>query len=283
MNYPYLLQIETFVGCNAKCVMCGIHQLKRKFGEMPWDIFEKAIKDARDLGVATVIPFINGEPLKDKRLFDILNYIKQELPKADVGWYTNGQLLTKDIIIKLAEIGSIHTFNISIHGGNKDTYNKVMGLDWDSLLNKLSILTTTNRELGSPFKIKAHICNFSLTHESVDEFKKLCQKYSIEPGVCCFSNFGGLVHDVYGESLTANWEGTVCQRALKHIYVLNNGDVVSCCFDIHSVNYFGNIRKQSLKNIWESTKYVEFRNKHNSKDYSGLSVCQKCNAKKFGG
>lgn len=280
---PYLLQIETFVGCNAKCVMCGMHQLKRKFGEMPWSIFTTAIKDAKEMGISTVIPFINGEPIKDKRLFDILNYIKKEIPNADIGWYTNGQLITKDIVTKLAKVGNVHTFNISIHGGNKETYAKVMGLDWDNLIKKLDILTETNKELGNPFTIKAHFCDFSLTHDSVEGFKQLCTKYNIEPGICCFSNFGGLVHDKYGEGLTSSWEDRVCDRALNHVYILNNGDVVSCCFDIHSVNCFGNITEQSLKDIWNSPKHIEFINKHKNKDYSGLSVCQKCNAKKFNG
>ena len=80
MNYPYLLQLETLAGCNAKCVICGMRKMLRPLGKMNWNLFKKVIEGAKELGIKTVIPFINGEPLLDDRKgFDLLIKIFKEL------------------------------------------------------------------------------------------------------------------------------------------------------------------------------------------------------------
>ena len=283
MNYPYLLQLETMSGCNAKCTICGMRKMTRPLGKMDWSLFTKIIQDVKELPIHTIVPFINGEPLLDNRMLDILKYIKIVLPNVEIGWYTNGQLITREIIRRMAGIGNVKTFNISIHGGTKEVYEKSMCLNWENLLCKLEILVSENKLLGSPFVIKAQCCDFSLTHSSLNSFKNLCSTYNIDSCVGCYSNFGGLMPDEVGEAKTKNLPNKVCQRAQSHLYVLNNGDVVSCCFDVNCVNHLGNAKNNSLKEIWENPESTGFREKHLRLDYSTLDFCSKCNAKKFGG
>ena len=62
---------------------------------------------------------------------------------------------------------------------------------------------------------------------------------------------------------------------LQNCVITSDGDVVICCFDLHGKYSFGNAIKESLKDIWNSSNYREFRSKvmNNRK----LPICKFCN------
>ncbi|MBC8235760.1 SPASM domain-containing protein [bacterium] len=283
METPYLIQIETITACNATCVMCGMRGLTRVRGRMSWEIFARVIANCKDLGIQYIVPFINGEPLSDKRMVEMLSYIKVYLPEVEIGWFTNGILLTESIIEQLIDIGNIKTFNISIHGGNKETYEEVMCLKWEDMLEKLALLTEINRANNYPFHIKGHLCDFSKTHDSISDFQQLCEDFEIELGICCYSNFGGLIQDEHGEAPFKNSPYQLCERSQRHLYVLWDGTIVSCCFDVNGVNTFGNLNDNSLKELWESESYHKFRQLHLSGKYAEIPICKDCNSNRFRG
>jgi radical SAM protein with 4Fe4S-binding SPASM domain len=284
MILPSLIQIETIVTCNARCTMCGMNVLARKRGKMSWVLFEKIIADMVEMGgFYTICPFINGDPLCDNRMLNMLQYIKERLPDIEIGWYTNGLLLTEDILCKLIEIGNVGVFNISIHGGSKEIYEAVMGLSWDDLVEKLALLTSINNDSGKPFEVRAHMCNFSMTHDSIDDFRELCAEFGMVAGVCCFSNFGGTIRDDDGEAPFKNMPYKLCNRSQNHVYILWDGTVIGCCFDVNGVNRFGNVNEQSLKEIWESPEYMKFRTMHRDGLYKEIPICRDCNSNRFSG
>ena len=58
--------------------------------------------------------------------------------------------------------------------------------------------------------------------------------------------------------------------------VLNwDGDVVPCCFDMNNLFVFGNALENSIKGIWNSENYVNFR-KMILKNKSASPLCKNC-------
>jgi len=283
MNIPYLAQIETISACSSHCKMCGMRKMDRAKGKMKWRVFTKIIEDLREFDINTVMPFINGDLLMDNRAIDILNYINSELPNVSVVLYTNGLGLTEDIVKQMADIGNIKEFNMSVHGGNKNAYENVTGVKWEIMIDKLSLLVSTNKKLGHPFKLRAVMCDWSLTHGSIADFKLLCSNFGMEPHISYFSNFGGLIKDKLGEAPFADSPYKLCERSQFHIYILWDGTVTGCCFDVNAVHNFGNVNRQALKEIWQADKYKEFRQKHRDGRYKEIPVCKNCNSNRFGG
>lgn len=279
---PYLIQIETTMACNATCPMCPRKLVERKSGQMSANMFWTVVHQAVDMGIGIICPFINGEPLMDNRITGWIERLALDFPKVAIGWYTNGSLLTPEISRRLLKAGNIKDFNVSMQGGDKATYERNTGLNWEKTIANVEDLIRINEELGRPANIRMNMCVFSQTKNSVAAFKKLWQGRAM---ICLgvFSNFGGLLHDLEGEAAYFGMPYRKCARALNHLYVLWNGDVCQCCFDVAGKVIYGNIEDYPLRQIWDSPKMIKMRLAHMSEDVSNLPVCGQCNSNRFNG
>ncbi len=55
-----------------------------------------------------------------------------------------------------------------------------------------------------------------------------------------------------------------------------NGEVSLCCMDSDSGHILGNIRKQSVEEIWNSNKLEKIREMSRNLNYEKLSLCKTC-------
>lgn len=66
---------------------------------------------------------------------------------------------------------------------------------------------------------------------------------------------------------------TTCTRLMKQAYIHFNGDVVLCCVDNSRKVVFGNVREQTLYEVWNSPKAVAHRRRYLNHDFEGLPLC----------
>lgn len=98
------LEIETINRCNGLCLDCSCNKFsdKRKFQIMDKTLFINVIDQLNELNFNGIIRlFSNNEPLLDKRIYDLAEYAKNNLPDARICLTTNGKLLTLDNFQKL--------------------------------------------------------------------------------------------------------------------------------------------------------------------------------------
>lgn len=101
--------IETNPICNRSCAFCPMSLDKTPKKMMSQELFNKILKELRDLNFNGKILMSNfGEPLLDERLADFAKRIKSTLG-SKIQIYTNGDFLTKERLdeIFLAGIDSI--------------------------------------------------------------------------------------------------------------------------------------------------------------------------------
>ncbi len=58
--------------------------------------------------------------------------------------------------------------------------------------------------------------------------------------------------------------------------ILADGRVALCCFDSEAEHAVGDVRKQTIHEIWHSPAFKEKRRLLYSKDFSSLKLCGKC-------
>ncbi|MCK7495046.1 MAG: radical SAM protein [Comamonadaceae bacterium] len=99
------VNIETVNTCTRKCPYCKFG-LDRKWEPrvMDREVFEKILSDLRAAGYDGLIgPFVNNEPLMDKRMASFIGMITRELPSARSYLFTNGDLLDRERLHGLFE------------------------------------------------------------------------------------------------------------------------------------------------------------------------------------
>ena len=67
-----------------------------------------------------------------------------------------------------------------------------------------------------------------------------------------------------------------CTGPFKYKFIAANGDVTVCCLDTEKQLVIGNIKENTLEEIWDSEKAHDIRLAHITGDLSKYPVCQKC-------
>jgi len=119
----HTIQIETLTACNLRCSYCpnSVYErgLIKNNQEMDSKLFYKIIDELSDLNwVGEIEPHSYGEPLLDGRLPSFCSYIRQKIPLAKIGIYTNGELLNIDWYKKLVSAG-VNKFRVTQHLDNE--------------------------------------------------------------------------------------------------------------------------------------------------------------------
>jgi len=281
--YPRIIQVETTTACNADCVMCPHSRITRKKGHMDFELYKKIVDDCAENKkfIKTLYPFLNGELFLTPKWEDYLTYAKKRLPDSEIGVFTNGSLLDTENIDKLIEI-ELDWINISFDGTSKETYEHIRRkLSFDQVQNNIfKIANKRNSLQKTKPRITISIIEMEQTSSGVKSFHKkwapVVDEITIEP----YINWGGAVEDKnINRHMTC--KRMPCSRLWYNFTVLNSGDVVICCLDYDGEVIIGDIRKQSISEIWTGEKITRLRNLHLEGKYSEIRLCEDCNYGKY--
>jgi radical SAM protein with 4Fe4S-binding SPASM domain len=78
------------------------------------------------------------------------------------------------------------------------------------------------------------------------------------------------------ESTSLDSQNVVCDKPWTSMTVLWDGRVVPCCFDYDGTYVLGDLRKQSLKEIWGGEKMRYLRQCHRDGNRQDVRLCAQC-------
>ena len=106
--------------CNLRCRMCDIpYEKKDELSTLHW---KRIISDASRLGAQTIV-FSGGEPLLRDDIFELVSYAKNNNLSACIT--SNGSLLDEKSVLRLKSSG-VTVVNISLEG-RKETHDNLRG------------------------------------------------------------------------------------------------------------------------------------------------------------
>ena len=111
---PACMLISPTMRCNLKCFGCYAGNYDKK-DDMPREVFERVLGEARDLGTRFFI-ILGGEPLMYPNLLDVCRKFNDCVFQI----YTSGHLLTPQMAREIVRIGNIAP-QISIEGFERET------------------------------------------------------------------------------------------------------------------------------------------------------------------
>lgn len=233
------VEIETVNRCNNDCSFCPVSKNNdiRKTTLMDEELFYSIIDQLAEMKYEGYLSlFSNNEPLIDKRITMFLDYATSKLPNSKHCLFTNGILLTQEI--------------------------------YDFLVQRLDYLVIDN--YSDEFELLENID--AIMQQDQDKNHKCRVRVDVRKKNQVLSNRGGLAPNKASELRFVSG----CILPFLQIVIRPDGKVSRCCQDAYGNTTMGDLNKESLKEIWQGTNYIEFRKTLIEKGREGVSACQKC-------
>lgn len=256
MPLPRIIHVETRSKCNAVCSFCpaSIKTDKREDIYMPDELIEKTIEELSELDYPNRLSFYNNnEPFLDKRIFNFIKLARNKLPKAYLELKSNGLLLTTEKILMIFNAG-LDMLYITDYSGNGKYHKNIQEI---------------TKDLEHIRRFKGHL-------EEGQYFSRIR---------IWLQDVNAIVGTRAGCSPNKPYKGEymqkMCFRPFEMMTINPEGNVSVCSEDFYCTINMGNVKNQSLFEIWTSKKWNEIRNSLIMGDRSCTNACSKCDYKGF--
>lgn len=264
---PEIVQIESTNICNAKCVFCPRDDMERKQGVMAWDLFTRVTDECVALGIPNIRLHNYGEAFLDRKLVEKIRYAKHKGIR-EVGIISNGSLITDEVARGIVEAG-LDAINISVDAAGKDVFEQTrVGLKYDKVIAGIERILAARAALrrARPKLVLSFVRqspDSAEEHAFIEQWKARADKIHIT--------------DLHNWAGTLNRESDVrfpCYRAWLTFTVLWDGRVSLCCADFDGQHILGDLRTQTIAEVWNGEVYRATRAAH--LDHGGPDICQSC-------
>ena len=285
--FPMAIQVQTINRCNAACEFCPysytIHLQEKRI--MDDALYTKIVDECvAEKDLHGFVPMSKNEPLLDVKMEKrIAEFKAKAQPHQMVELVTNGSALTPTRVQRLMDAG-VDLITVSVNASNEETYKRVMvGLSWKQVMSNLEALSkmslskvnvylrfvadqTNKRELKIFRKRWKHfnLFQFNVNNRAgtVRNYEKMTMKYN---------NFIAWIRRVGGSRVYP-----VCPYIFSLLHVLENGDVPMCSNDWHNREVLGNVRTQTLREIYNSPRMNQIRETMSRGRFEEIEACLEC-------
>lgn len=195
---------------------------------------------------------------------------------------TNGSLMTPERLSPVLEAGLLDKINISVDSMNREQYKKFTGFDFDfnQFVENIKWLDVNKGACEVVIKIPGDLINEPQSQEFLDTFGDYCGRIFIENFARCWPEFDVEAHTgiaitkgIYQQPITPT---DTCPYLFYSISVNADGLVSSCFLNWGRKLIVGDVRKESLKDIWHSESMNALRRFHLDGRRTESSVCGAC-------
>ena len=277
LPFPGEIQIQTNTACNATCIMCPYPETSKELpnGRMSEELYRQILDEcAREKGVWRLEPFLMNEPFTDTRMVDWIAMAKQAVPNALVTVTTNGTLMTPAITDRLINSG-LDAIWFSFNGATKETYEQIMGVSFDKVSANIDYLLEVKPER---LRVFTNMIETVVMAPEIEQNIRNWHKRGVGSGTSQLVNRAGNVKNF----VELNYRPVnpdpvrICDLLFHKMYILYNGDAVICCMDWRRTVVMGNVKRQSIKEVWQGEKYQAYRRAHIEGRGKEMKLCNDC-------
>jgi len=275
LPFPVHIDLEINSNCNYRCLFCphGTGEMRNDLPQMSLQLAKKVLQELAKNKVYSVKLNWRGEPALHPNLPEIVSYAKKAGIK-EVQINTNGFAFQEQKIRDLIKAG-IDRVIFSIDATTPELYAKIrVGGDFNRVVENIRTFDRIRKELKQqkPF-IRVQMVRTELNKHQVADFQKMWQGIADDIRVSDVTNRG------QGDSLQVGDQvsiaRTVCPQPWQRMMISCEGKVLMCCSDWFEKIPLGDIKENSLREIWNSKRLKEIRKRLKKLDYN-FEPCQSC-------
>lgn len=286
---PLVLFVDPANVCNFRCRFCptGDRALIEKSGRwqglLDFDTYRKIIDDLSefDQKIKVLRLYKEGEPLLNSHFAEMVAYAKQSGRVETIDTTTNGFLLTSERVTPILEAG-IDRINISIDGMSSEQFKQFTGttVDFDRYVKNIEFLYDQKGDCEICVKTVSDILSPADQERFFAVFGDIADRIFIENVAPCWPEFELEQHlaveisaGIYGQPIG---EVQVCPYMFYSMAVNSDGTVSLCFLDWARNLLIGDVRRQSLKEIWQSHEMFSHQLLHLQGRRKDNSTCAQC-------
>lgn len=303
LSTPFSAHIDVSSVCNFKCSFCfqadtaGMKVAKLQRGFMPVEMFRKIVDDLAEFDekVKKIKIGNHGEPTLHPDLPEMIAYARRSGVADIVEMFTNGSKLSRDLNQKIVDAG-LQRINISLEGLSNDRYLKVAGIkaNFEEYIENIAHLHSIKEDLQIYVKIadqthalsKDSVELFVLTDDErkyfFDTFSHICDEIFIEKVVPQWAETQYEKQNkvaetgMYGQNIKQYKD--ICPFTFMYLHFNCDGTTSPCTLDWARKVVIGNVRDQSVKEIWSGHLLRQLQIAQLKGQRDKINFCSSCSA-----
>lgn len=266
--FPLHVDFEVSSKCNLSCPMCFRRHFENQheFIDMDFNLYKKGIDECAAHELYSIRLSWRGESTLHPRLLEMIAYARQAGIK-EISFLTNGSALSEDFSMGLIKSG-LDYITISVDALD-NAYNDLRApLDFQHTHENIKRLYDLKEKHGGGFpKVKV---------QGIYEYFKDQVREYYETFVPITDNISFNVKHDYELRNVVQEDNLFCPYLWQRITVTASGLIPICISDWDLDIPMGDLRTDSIKDVWLGDKMSGLRTFHLENRRLELKPCQKC-------
>lgn len=288
---PISVSIEPTTSCNLRCPECpsGLRNFTRPVGMLD-EIFFRETIDQMSSHLLYLTFYFQGEPYLNPNFLEMVKYANSK--RIYTATSTNAHYLDDETAKRTVESG-LEKLIISIDGTTQETYSSYrIGGDLEKVIEGTKNILKWKKQLRSstPHVIFQFLVIGPNEHQ-VEDVKRMAEKLGVgevllktaqinnfEKGnelIPTQEKFSRYKKKKDGTWVNKNELDNHCWKMWNSCVITWDGAIVPCCFDKDAKHRLGTLTNLSMKEIWHSEVYNEFRSSVLS-SRKEIDICKNC-------
>jgi len=263
--FPPMVMIDTTTRCNLACSHCPNSVLANDegfWGDLDRDLYFKIIDEVAAEAPETLVrPFDGGEPLLRKDLAELIGYAKKKGIKR-VSITTNGTVLNQRVRAQLIDAGLDH-MEVSIDAATSETYQAVRRSPlFDKVVENTLAYIEESRRRDAGRRVSVSFVLQTANRHELEAFRRFWEGRADQVDVREYHQHNNLMDEGGRVERKENRHRHPCPYLWDRIIIHHDGRVRFCEGDWKAEHALGDVRRQSLKEIWQGEVYSRLRRAH---------------------
>lgn len=277
-DFPEVVLIDNCNACNLQCSMCDHKNMKRyrKVQFMEMGLYKKIIDE---IGIENpevrVWEIFFGEPFMCRDMAKRVQYAKDR-GLHDVVLNSNGVMMTEERAKAVIQAG-LDAMYVGIDAATKSTYNQIRvgGKFSKAVKNVLKYRDLLQIYGNGQQKLFVQFVVSRINEHEVEDFKAFWNENGVNVKIRPKVSWAGLV-DATNLQDNEQIVRKPCYWLMRTINICADGLVAFCSVDVHCRVCCGDVKTQSIKEIWQG-ELKNYRRMHKEGRFAELpEMCREC-------
>jgi uncharacterized radical SAM superfamily Fe-S cluster-containing enzyme len=293
--FPQTIVVETTNVCNLRCIHCPQGQgfpdaPEYRAHYMPWDLYRKMIDEIAQYQITLLRISPAGEALVHPQFLDQIAYAKSK-GVGPIDLTTNGLTLDnqaiengerlpgKTIADRLIDHG-LEVIDISLDAATREAYERIrLRSNYHRVWSNIHRLLYLREAKKAPLKVMLSIIDQPEAKGEVEKFVEywtpLVDRVLVRPYLPNLGLTGRKPGDIVDRH--PNIERWPCPQFWKRVTVTPEGHVRFCVVDWMDKSVIGDLRTDTIADLWRSAEYERLRGCHLRGEWAEAhAICPGC-------